>query len=209
MTPVAADPVLLLVAGLVIDALFGDMPAIFRYVPHPVVLAGRAIAFFDRKLNRETRSEASRRERGIVTVVLLVGGAALLGLTVERLCRGSLVGAALEAAMIAVLVAQRSLYEHVAVVAAALANGGLDGGRKAVRHIVGRDPMSLDAHDVARAAIESLAENFSDGVVAPVFWYLILGLPGLFAYKMANTLDSMIGHRTPHYRAFGWAPAQC
>jgi len=208
MTRVAADPVLLLVAGLVIDALFGDMPAIFRYVPHPVVLAGRAIAFFDRKLNRETRSEASRRERGIVTVVVLVGGAALLGLAVERLCRGSLVGAALEAAMIAVLVAQRSLYEHVAVVAAALANGGLDGGRKAVRHIVGRDPMSLDAHGVARAAIESLAENFSDGVVAPVFWYLILGLPGLFVYKMANTLDSMIGHRTPHYRAFGWAAAR-
>jgi adenosylcobinamide-phosphate synthase len=200
--------VLLLVAGLVIDALFGDMPAIFRYVPHPVVLAGRAIAFFDRKLNRETRSEASRRERGIVTVVVLVGGAALLGLAVERLCRGSLVGAALEAAMIAVLVAQRSLYEHVAVVAAALANGGLDDGRKAVRHIVGRDPMSLDAHGVARAAIESLAENFSDGVVALVFWYLILGLPGLFAYKMANTLDSMIGHRAPHYRAFGWAAAR-
>jgi adenosylcobinamide-phosphate synthase len=143
-----------------------------------------------------------------VTVVVLVGGAALLGLAVERLCRGSLVGAALEAAMIAVLAAQRSLHEHVAVVAAALANGGLDGGRQAVRHIVGRDPMSLDAHGVARAAIESLAENFSDGVVAPVFWYLILGLPGLFVYKMANTLDSMIGHRTPHYRAFGWAAAR-
>jgi adenosylcobinamide-phosphate synthase len=84
----------------------------------------------------------------------------------------------------------------------------LPGGREAVRHIVGRDPLSLDAHGVARAAIESLAENFSDGVVAPVFWYLLLGLPGLFAYKMANTLDSMIGHRTPHYRAFGWAAAR-
>ena len=208
MTPVVADPLLLLVAGLVIDALFGDMPAIFRYVPHPVVLAGRAIAFFDRKLNRETRSEASRRERGIVTAFVLVGGAALFGLIVERVCRGSLVGAVIEAVLIAVLVAQRSLYEHVAAVAAALANGGLDGGREAVRHIVGRDPMSLDAHGVARAALESLAENFSDGVVAPVFWYLLLGLPGLFAYKMANTLDSMIGHRTPHYRAFGWAAAR-
>ena len=205
---VAAQPLLLLVAGLVIDALFGDMPAVFRYVPHPVVLAGRAIAFFDRKLNRETRSEASRRERGVVTVIVLVGGAAVLGLTVERICRGSLVGAAVEAVTIAVLVAQRSLYAHVAAVAAALATGGLAGGRESVRHIVGRDPMSLDAYGVARAAIESLAENFSDGVVAPVFWYLLLGLPGLFAYKMANTLDSMIGHRTPHYRAFGWAAAR-
>jgi adenosylcobinamide-phosphate synthase len=208
MTQVAADPVLLLLAGLAIDTLFGDMPAIFRYVPHPVILAGRATAFFDRKLNRETRSEASRRERGIVTVVVLVGGAALIGLIVERACSDSLVGTVFEAFIIAVLVAQRSLYEHVAAVATGLAGGGLDGGREAVRHIVGRDPMSLDAHGVARAALESLAENFSDGVVAPVFWYLLLGLPGLFAYKMANTLDSMIGHRTPRYRAFGWAAAR-
>ena len=208
MMSMTADPLLLLVAGLVIDALFGEMPAIFRQIPHPVVIAGRAIAFFDRKLNREARSETSRRERGIVAVIVLVGGAALLGLAVERVCRGRLIGAAVEAVLIAVLVAQRSLYEHVAAVAAALGSGGLAGGREAVRHIVGRDPMSLDAHGVARAAIESLAENFSDGVVAPVFWYLLLGLPGLLAYKMANTLDSMIGHRTPRYHAFGWAAAR-
>jgi adenosylcobinamide-phosphate synthase len=206
MTPAGADPLLLLIAGLAIDALFGDMPAVFRYIPHPVVVAGRAIAFFDRKLNREAR--ASRRERGIVTVVVLVGAAALLGLAVERICRGSLLGAAAECLLIAILIAQRSLYDHVAAVAAALRTSGLAGGREAVRHIVGRDPMSLDVHGVARAAIESLAENFSDGVVAPVFWYLLLGLPGLFAYKMANTLDSMIGHRTPQYRSFGWAAAR-
>ncbi|MBV8505642.1 MAG: cobalamin biosynthesis protein CobD [Alphaproteobacteria bacterium] len=208
MTLVVAGRLMLLVAGLAVDALFGDMPRLFRFIPHPVVLAGRAIAFFDRKLNREDRSEASRRERGIVTVVVLVGAAALLGAAVEGVCRGGLMGGVVEAVLIGVLVAQRSLYEHVAAVAAALARGGLAGGREAVRHIVGRDPMSLDAHGVARAAIESLAENFSDGVVAPVFWYLLLGLPGLFAYKMANTLDSMIGHRTQHYRAFGWAAAR-
>ena len=94
------------------------------------------------------------------------------------------------------------------VVAAALERGGLPAGREAVRHIVGRDPLRLDVHGVARAAIESLAENFSDGVVAPACWYLLFGLPGLFAYKMANTLDSMIGHRTVRYRAFGWAAAR-
>ncbi len=203
-----ADRLLLLIAGLAVDALFGDMPGIFRQIPHPVVLAGRAIAFFDRKLNRETRSEASRRVRGIVTMIVLVGAAAVLGLAIERLCRGHRLGAVVEAVLIGVLVAQRSLYEHVAIVARALDMGGLSAGRAAVSHIVGRDPMSLDAHAVARAAIESLAENFSDGVVAPVFWYLLLGLPGLFAYKMANTLDSMIGHRTPHYRSFGWAAAR-
>ena len=203
-----ADRVMLLVAGLAIDALFGDMPWLFRQIPHPVVLAGRAVAFFDRKLNRETRGEAVRRNRGIITVILLVGTAAALGLVVEVLCQGRLPGAVVEAALIGVLVAQRSLYEHVAAVANALDAGGLPAGRAAVSRIVGRDPMSLDSHGVARAAIESLAENFSDGVVAPVFWYLLLGLPGLFAYKMANTLDSMIGHRTPHYRSFGWAAAR-
>jgi adenosylcobinamide-phosphate synthase len=201
-------PLLLLVVSLAVDGVFGDMPAIFRQIPHPVVLAGRAISFLDRRLNRETRSERSRRERGIITVVVLVGGAALLGLMVQRFCRGSALGAAVEVMIIAVLVAQRSLFDHVAAVARALDRGGLPGGREAVRHIVGRDPMSLDIHGVARAAIESLAENFSDGVVAPVFWYLFFGLPGLFAYKMANTLDSMIGHRTPRYRSFGWAAAR-
>ena len=199
---------MLLVAGLAIDALFGDMPWLFRQIPHPVVLAGRAVAFFDRKLNRETRGEAVRCGRGIITVILLVGAAAPLGFVVEGLCRGRLPGAVVEAALIGVLVAQRSLYEHVAAVANALDAGGLPAGRAAVSHIVGRDPTSLDSHGVARAAIESLAENFSDGVVAPVFWYLLLGLPGLLVYKMANTLDSMIGHRTPHYRSFGWAAAR-
>jgi adenosylcobinamide-phosphate synthase len=208
MKSTVADPLLMLIAGLVIDGLFGDMPAMFRLISHPVVLAGRAIAFFDRKLNRENRSEAARHGRGVITVILLVGGAALLGLVIEWICGGSLVGAAVETMLIAVLVAQRSLYEHVAAVAVGLKSGGLAGGREAVRHIVGRDPMSLDEHGIARAAIESLAENFGDGVVAPVFWYLLLGLPGLFAYKTANTLDSMIGHRTPRHRSFGWAAAR-
>jgi len=208
MTPVAVGRLGLLVAALAVDGLFGDMPGVFRHVSHPVALAGRAIAFFDRKLNRETRSEASRRGRGIITMTFLVGVAAILGLVIERLCRDQLLGVVVEALLIAVLVTQRSLYEHVAAVAEALNTGGVAAGRAAVRHIVGRDPVSLDVHGVARAAIESLAENFSDGVVAPVFWYLLLGLPGLFAYKMANTLDSMIGHRTPRYRSFGWAAAR-
>ena len=208
MTALAEDPLLLLAAGLAADAWLGDLPALFGRIPHPIVLAGRAIAFFDGKLNREIRSEASRRVRGIITVVVLVGTAAALGWVIELLCRGSLAGAAVEILLIAILVAQRSLYQHVAAVGRALAGRGLDAGRDAVRHIVGRDPESLDRHGVARAAIESLAENFSDGVVAPVFWFVLLGLPGLFAYKMANTLDSMIGHKTPHYRAFGWAAAR-
>lgn len=202
------DPLLLLLAGLAIDAVFGDMPAVFALVPHPVVVAGRVIGVFEAKLNRPNRSERSRRERGIVTAIVLVTAAAGLGWALHRLGRGSLGGAIVEALAIGVLVAQRGLFLHVAAVAAALEAGGLTSGRDAVRHIVGRDPMRLDRHGVARAAIESLAENFSDGVVAPVFWYLVLGLPGLFAYKMANTLDSMLGHRSARYRSFGWAAAR-
>jgi adenosylcobinamide-phosphate synthase len=209
MTPPSlSDPLLLLLVGLAIDALFGDMRTVFRFVPHPVVLAGRAIAFFDRKLNRRQRTERARRERGVLTVIALVGGSAAIGWLIQALCRGRPVGALIEALLIGILVAARSLFVHVAAVSLALRDGGVEAGRRAVSHIVGRDPAWLDRHGVARAAIESLAENFSDGVLAPVFWYLIGGLPGLFAYKMANTLDSMIGHKSERYRAFGWAAAR-
>jgi adenosylcobinamide-phosphate synthase len=206
--PTLNDPLLLLLAGLLIDALFGDMPAVFRLVPHPVALAGRAITVLDPKLNRPQRRERARRERGIQAGLLLVGGAAAIGWAIEALCRGRPAGALIEALLIGILVAARGLFLHVAAVSLALRDGGVEAGRLAVSHIVGRDPAWLDRHGVARAAIESLAENFSDGVIAPVFWYLIGGLPGLFAYKTANTLDSMIGHRSERYRAFGWAAAR-
>ncbi|MBV8737945.1 MAG: cobalamin biosynthesis protein [Alphaproteobacteria bacterium] len=202
------DPLLLLYAGLVIDALFGDMSWLFRALPHPVILAGRAISWFERHLNRQRYPGWLRWSQGVLTVVLLVGIAGALGWSFQRLCRTTVAGAAAEAFVVAILVAQRSLFDHVAAVSSALLYNGLAGGRAAVSHIVGRDPFSLDGPGVARAAIESLAENFSDGVVAPAFWYLLLGLPGIFAYKMANTLDSMIGHTIPHYRAFGRAAAR-
>ena len=207
-SPHPIDPLLLLLAGLAFDAAFGDLPAVFRHVPHPVALAGRAVAFFERKLNRPQRSERARRERGVVTVVVLVAAAAGLGWALAWVCRGSVAGALVEGLAIGILLAARSLHQHVAAVALALQRGGLPAGQQAVSHIVGRDPARLDRHGVARAAIESLAENFSDGVVAPVFWYLVAGLPGLCAYKMANTLDSMVGHRSKRYRAFGWAAAR-
>ena len=202
------DPLLLLYVGLIVDALFGEMRPLFSTVPHPIVLAGRAISGFEHRLNRAQRSDGARRFRGVVTVIALVGLAAACGWAIELPCRATVWGAPIEAFIVAVLMAQRSLFEHVAAVSSGLLHQGLAGGRAAVAHIVGRDPYSLDAPGVARAAIESLAENFADGVVAPALWYLVLGLPGLFAYKMANTLDSMIGHKSERYRAFGWAAAR-
>jgi len=202
------DPLLLLLAAFVLDVLLGELPPVFRLLPHPVALAGRGIAWFDHHLNRARRDEPTRRARGVLTVAVLIAGAAALGVTLAVVLRGIRFGWALEALLVAVLLALRSLYDHVAAVRDALERRGLAAGRAAVSHIVGRDPESLDEYGVARAAIESLAENFSDGVVAPALYYALFGLPGLFVYKMANTLDSMIGHKTPRYLQFGWAAAR-
>jgi len=202
------DPFSILLLALAFDLAFGDMASVFRYLPHPVVLAGGTIAFLDRRLNRPRRSDAARRARGLAAVVALAMAAAALGWAVAEYRTFIPFGWAAEALIVAVLLAQRSLYEHVAAVAKALQSQGLAAGRQEVAKIVGRDPDSLDEYGVARAAIESLFENFSDGVVAPAFWYAVLGLPGLFVYKTASTLDSMIGHRSPKYLHFGWAAAR-
>ncbi|HKF71685.1 MAG TPA: adenosylcobinamide-phosphate synthase CbiB [Stellaceae bacterium] len=206
--PTRLDPLLLVLAALVLDAVVGDPAAIFRRLPHPVALVGTLIGQLERRFNRQDLSDRDRRLGGIATVVVVVGIAAGVGAMVDRLAAGSAWGAAAEVVVLTVLLAQRSLYDHVAAVARALDREGLAGGREAIRHIVGRDPASLDEDGVGRAAIESLAENFSDGVVAPVFWFLVLGLPGICAYKAVNTLDSMIGHKSDRYRAFGWAAAR-
>ena len=202
------DPLLLLLAALALDAAIGDPAAIFRHVPHPVALVGTLVDRLEQRLNRQYHSERERRLGGIATVVAVVAIASGAGALVDALAARSALGSIAEVMVLTVLLAQRSLYDHVAAVATALDQDGLAAGREAIRHIVGRDPESLDEDGVGRAAIESLAENFSDGVVAPVFWFLVLGLPGICGYKAVNTLDSMIGHRSPRYRAFGWAAAR-
>jgi adenosylcobinamide-phosphate synthase len=198
----------LLLLALVLDAVFGELPWLFRFVPHPVVVIGRAIAFFDRRLNRIERSNRSRLFRGGFTVALLVSLAAAIGAAIHWVAVTLPFAWFFELLVMTTLVAQRSLYDHVAEVRTALDGSGLAAGRQAVSHIVGRDPNALDDHGVCRASIESLAENFSDGVVAPVFWTLVFGLPGLIAYKTINTLDSMIGHKTPRYLYFGRVAAR-
>ena len=206
--PARLDPLLLLLAALALDAAIGDPAVIFRRLPHPVVLVGMLIGRLEQRLNRQDHSDRDRRLAGIASVVVVVVIAAGAGAVVDAAAARWALGSIAEVAVLTVLLAQRSLYDHVAAVANALDREGLAGGREAIRHIVGRDPQSLDEDGVGRAAIESLAENFSDGVVAPVFWFLVLGLPGICAYKAVNTLDSMIGHRSERYRAFGWAGAR-
>ena len=172
---------------------------------------GGGIAWLDRILNRGELSPAARRRAGVLAVVLLVLATAGPASLLQSALLSWLPAPAallLLGLLSSTLLAQRSLYNHVRAVADGLRHRGLAGGREAVAHIVGRDPKSLDEAGVVRAAIESLAENFSDGVVAPAFWCALGGLPGIIFYKAVNTADSMIGHRTERHAAFGWAAAR-
>ena len=202
------DPMLLLLAALALEPLLGEARGPLRRLPHPVRLIGALVSMLDGKLNREDRSEADRRGRGVLLVLFVCALAAAVGLGIAWLSRHLPLGWLLELALIISLLAQRSLFRHVRQVGEALRGCGIEAGRARVAHIVGRDVKHLDEHGIARAAIESCAENFSDAVVAPAFWYILCGAPGMLVYKAVNTMDSMIGYRAPRYRAFGWAAAR-
>jgi adenosylcobinamide-phosphate synthase len=200
--------VTLALLALLIELIVDYPDRLLRAIGHPVTWMGRLIAALDRALNHESMSDAKRRVAGALALVVIIGLPAIIGYLAECAIPLLPLGIVLAAVLASTLIAQRSLREHVARVAAALEHDGLAAGREAVSHIVGRDPDTLDEAGVARAAIESLAENFSDGVVAPAFWLAVAGLAGGAAYKAINTADSMIGHRTPRHRAFGWAAAR-
>jgi adenosylcobinamide-phosphate synthase len=199
------------IAGaLLIEAAFGYPDALYRAVGHPVTWIGGAIGWLDRRLNTPPVTGRNGRAIGALALAALLAGVAVAGWGAQSLVLHALPrGAALPvlALLASTLLAQRSLWRHVRAVERGLRTS-LDAGRTAVSHIVGRNPRSLDAAGVARAAIESLAENFSDGIVAPALWGVLLGLPGILLYKAVNTADSMIGHRTPRHAAFGWAAAR-
>ena len=197
--------------GLAVEAVVGYPRWLFRAIGHPVSWIGRLIAWCDKAWNRPTDTAARRRMAGIAALglCLAVSTAASLALVclAQRLLPETIALIAL-GILASAFIAQRSLEEHVAAVAHALETGTLDDARHAVAQIVGRDTAGLDAHAVSRAAIESLSENFSDGVVAPVFWLVVGGLPGAALYKTINTADSMIGHKSERHLAFGWAAAR-
>lgn len=195
---------IILSLALLLDRFVGDPPQLWQRMPHPVVLFGKAIAWGEKRWNNRNFSAAVLRRNGMWLTVGLVAVCVVLGLVIEVLLPfAGTAGAVAEILVVTVLLAQKSLADHVKAVALALREEGLEGGRRAVSMIVGRNPEHLDEGGVSRAAIESLAENASDGIVAPAFWFLVGGLPGLFAYKMINTADSMIGHLNDRYRDFG------
>ncbi len=198
---------LLLLCALVLDWYLGEPKQLWSRIPHPVVMIGWAVGLADRVLNRRKLDPKRLEKRG---------GLAISGLVIASIVAGNFLlgvfswiaplGWIPELFVVFVLLAQKSLGDHVAGVAVALEEKGVEGGREAVSLIVSRNTENLDSSAVSRAAIESLAENFSDGIVAPAFWYVVMGLPGLLAYKMINTADSMIGHKNEKYLHFGkWA----
>lgn len=191
----AAPPLVLLLA-LALDWLIGDPAPLYRRIPHPVAAIGALIAACDARFNRGSSWA------GAIVAIFMVGLCAVVGWALAWGFRAFPGGWAVEALVASSLLGYRGLHDAARAVALGLADS-LAVGRAAVGHIVGRDPASLDEAGVARAAIESTAENLSDGVVAPLFWYVLLGLPGMLAYKAINTLDSMIGYRTPRHEAFG------
>jgi adenosylcobinamide-phosphate synthase len=202
-----ATNMLTLAGALLVEAAFGYPSWLFRVIGHPVVWIGTLLGWLDQRMNDDHMPDLRRRRRGVLALALIVGVAVVPTATLQVAAVGA---PAVFATIICAssLLAQRSLFAHVLSVADKLENTGLPGGRAAVAHIVGRNSQTLDEAAVARAAIESLAENFSDAVVAPSLWCALLGLPGMAVYKTINTADSMVGHRTPRHAAFGWASAR-
>jgi len=200
--------VTLALSAMLIELAVGYPQALVRTIGHPVIWIGTLIAVLDRARNRTTETPERRRRAGIFAVATICMAAGAIAFVLQHELLRLPFGLLVVALVGSTLVAQRSLHRHVADVVRALEEDGLDAARRAVVHIVGRDTGVLDEAGVARAAIESLAENFSDGVVAPVLWMAIGGLPGAALYKAVNTADSMIGHRTPRHEAFGWAAAR-
>jgi adenosylcobinamide-phosphate synthase len=195
-------------AALAVEACLGYPQALYARIAHPVVWIGKLIETLERRWNNPARSDAARRTLGIVTMTIVAGTAGAVGYAIQTGARQLPFGMIVVVLVATMGLAQRSLYSHVRDVLRPLARGDLYAARDAVSKIVGRDTAQLTSSAVAAAAIESLAESFNDGIVAPAFWLAVGGLPGLFAYKALNTADSLIGHREPRWRAFGWAAAR-
>ena len=186
-----------LLLALALDAALGEPRWLWSRLPHPAVLMGRAVGALDARLN----AQPAARAIGVLAVAVLVTLAALIGFVLAQL------GPVVELLCAAILLAHRSLVDHVKAVAQGLRQSTGE-GRRAVAMIVGRDVSAASDAQVARAGIESLSENYSDGVIAPAFWFLVAGLPGILIYKVVNTADSMIGYLTPRHAAFGWGAAR-
>lgn len=200
---------LTLALAMALDKVFGEPDLLWKKIPHPIIWFGKLIEWAELAFNKSDASAYAKRRNGFLVIAGLLIFVGLCGALLHWVFyQLGVIGLVLEALVTSIFLAHKSLIDHVYDVANSLKSGGLAAGKIAVARIVGRDTANLDESDVCRAAIESLAENFADGVIAPAFWYLVAGLPGLFAYKMLNTADLMIGHLNERYCDFGRASAK-
>lgn len=204
---VLAGQAALMLAALALDAVIGDPPALYRRIPHPVALMGGVISLCEKRFHRVSHSPMRQFLSGATVCVALLLLSVMLGWLLALLCARLPGGALLEVMLASALLASRELHRQVAACASALEEG-LQAGRDTLLSLVGRERRFLDESGVSKAAIESLAENFSDAVVAPLFWGVLFGLPGLLTYKCLNTLDSMVGYKAPRYFWFGKCAAR-
>ncbi|MES2432745.1 MAG: adenosylcobinamide-phosphate synthase CbiB [Pseudomonadota bacterium] len=198
----------MMLVAMALDSLIGWPQRLYAVIGHPVTWIGAPIRWLDVSLNHDAASDLSRRIAGVVTALVVICGTGGAAWMLQCALPAGWLGVVIGGVLAWPLLALRSMYAHVAAVVSPLQINDLERARFAVSMIVGRNATVLDQAGVARAAMESLAENTSDGIVAPLFWGAVLGLPGIAAYKAINTLDSMIGHRTPRFEAFGWASAR-
>ena len=202
------DNIPIVLIALSIDAIIGDPNWLYRKIPHPIATIGGMIHQLDLFLNRPHFKNLTKKILGVLFIIIALSVTGMIGWAMQTGLKLMEFGQLLEAILVSIFLAQNSLYRHVRDVTQAFVSDGLDAARLSVSHIVGRDPAALDESGVCRASIESLSENFSDGVIAPIFWYLIAGIPGILIYKTLNTADSMVGHLNDKYTYFGWASAR-
>jgi adenosylcobinamide-phosphate synthase len=193
--------------ALLIERWVGYPPRLTAAIGHPVMWFGFVIGYLEARLNTDKRNAEQRRLAGLVALAVLLVLVLVVAVAAQQVVRAIPGGFVLEILLATPFLAQKELGRAVEAVATALGTS-LEAGREAVSHIVGRDPQALDEAGVSRAAIETLAESTCDGVVAPWFWLVLLGLPGIALYKAINTADSMIGHLNERYRDYGWAAAK-
>lgn len=198
----------MMLVAMVLDSAIGWPARLYAAIGHPVTWIGALIRRLDLALNHDAAPDLSRRIAGVVAALVVIGVTGGTVWALQCVLPAGWLGVLIGGVLAWPFLALRSMYAHVSAVVSPLQNNDLERARFAVSMIVGRNTTVLDQAGVARAAMESLAENTSDGIVAPLFWGAVLGLPGIAAYKAINTLDSMIGHRTPRFEAFGWASAR-
>jgi adenosylcobinamide-phosphate synthase len=206
--PAGFDPMIVLLLAMAVDAYIGSFRLLSRFFPHPVSLIEKLVNFFDARLNRDKRSQRVRAVRGFVSLIFVTVICVVIGGAIAWLSRNHEWGWLLEFVLVISLISQRDPFNRVLAVGKVLRDDNLESARRSVAKVARRDPSQLDDYGIARTAIEALSKKFSTGVIAPMFWYVLFGLPGILVFKAVNIMDGMIGYRDAKYQAFGFSAAR-